>query len=319
VGLWINLPLALVVTPRGLALLKERFSRRRGFFLCGSYLVATAFQCAVLVAYRITPSNPVLGHLGVVFILLAYYLWFPLCALGLGYLLFRRKDDDTIIDWRVILFLVILLSLRETEVWIFKFLIEGGVLEGFYQLCILDFNINKYSYYLELSEIWSLLIPGLVLFIYTLSHKTVHLHCHWNFRTIRICLYFAAFFLIRNLILLFNGEGSLESSNWLWNLATTFYAEQLHWSLFEEIFFRGIIQTYLSLRLRYIPWGGFIAILVTSLLFGIFHYPFVVTTFGSVTFKGLIFGWAYAKTRNLWVPVALHGLNNILSGSIFIF
>jgi membrane protease YdiL (CAAX protease family) len=317
VGLWINIPLALAVTPRGLAFLKERFAGHRGYPLLGAYLFLTAFQYTVLAAYRIHPSNPQLSHLEVVLILLAYYLWYPLCALGLGYLLFRCKGDTTI-DWRVFLFLALLLALRETSILISNLLVEGGVIEGFYQLDILYYKINKYSYYLELGEIWSLLIPALVLVIFAIPHKTIRLHCRWDVRTIRIGLYFMTFLLLWRLLSLCSSKVSLEGSNWLWNLATTFYPQPVYWALLEEIIFRGFLQSYLCARLGFMRWGVFLAILLTSLLFGIYHFPYIHTTWFQAMVMGLIFGWAYAKSRNLWVPVALHGFNNILSGSIFI-
>ena len=51
----------------------------------------------------------------------------------------------------------------------------------------------------------------------------------------------------------------------------------------------------------------------------IVHYPYIGTTwYRAVISSGVIYGWAYSKTKNLWVPITLHGLNIILIYHIFV-
>ena len=74
--------------------------------------------------------------------------------------------------------------------------------------------------------------------------------------------------------------------------------------LFEESIFRG----YLGGVLRK-SYGGLVAWLVSSVLFGLVHaIPSVILT---ATLSGLVLGYYYLRTRSLWMVVALHALNNL--------
>lgn len=80
----------------------------------------------------------------------------------------------------------------------------------------------------------------------------------------------------------------------------------------EEVFFRGIIQSYLQSVL-----GAAGAVTVASICFAWFHaWPltFVSPPFvGALAYyvvMGIVFGLAYEMTDNLTVPFAVHGLFN---------
>jgi len=70
----------------------------------------------------------------------------------------------------------------------------------------------------------------------------------------------------------------------------------------EEILFRGIIQSQCQL-------------LVTSLIFGLFHCPSLKhLSYGLWAFVAALFlGWIYILTGNLWVPILAHAVNNAIS------
>lgn len=75
-------------------------------------------------------------------------------------------------------------------------------------------------------------------------------------------------------------------------------------ALFEEVFFRGAIQNLL------VRWWKkpLLAIIVTSLIFSLIHmsiYLFIVRAV-----LGFALGLLYYKTRNIWVNVIAHFLNN---------
>jgi hypothetical protein len=72
----------------------------------------------------------------------------------------------------------------------------------------------------------------------------------------------------------------------------------------EEYLFRGIIQNKLELILK----NGHVAIWFTAILFSAFHFQF----FGFVPrmMLGVLFGYMYLWSRNLWFPVLAHFLNN---------
>ncbi|MEM9773477.1 MAG: type II CAAX endopeptidase family protein [Chloroflexota bacterium] len=72
---------------------------------------------------------------------------------------------------------------------------------------------------------------------------------------------------------------------------------------YEEVFFRGIIHNAIGNRLG--MWG---TILFSSFLFGVFHgFPIqIITAF----LLGLVLGWLYEKSDNLWPPIICHTVNN---------
>jgi membrane protease YdiL (CAAX protease family) len=74
----------------------------------------------------------------------------------------------------------------------------------------------------------------------------------------------------------------------------------------EEFLCRGYIQTRLSRR-----WGALVAVLVSSLLFGILHFDVVHSTLAF--FIGLYLGFLAERTGSIWPGIVCHALNNIIS------
>ena len=72
----------------------------------------------------------------------------------------------------------------------------------------------------------------------------------------------------------------------------------------EELLFRGVIQTKLLKVIR----NPHLAIFIASLLFGSIHMQFGRLL--PLTFLGLILGYSFYYSKNLFVPVILHLLNN---------
>lgn len=86
----------------------------------------------------------------------------------------------------------------------------------------------------------------------------------------------------------------------------------------EELLFRGAVQG----RLRQ-SWGGWPAIIVTTILFGLIHIPAVTGGIGAqlsyallVGILGVILGYLYEYTENIVVPAVIHGSYN---GTLFAF
>ncbi len=78
--------------------------------------------------------------------------------------------------------------------------------------------------------------------------------------------------------------------------------------LIEEAIFRaGILR--LSVRLL---GSEFWAIVVSALLFGFAHYP-IWPQVPNAFVGGLILGYTYRISHTIWVPVAIHVLNNLLA------
>jgi membrane protease YdiL (CAAX protease family) len=81
----------------------------------------------------------------------------------------------------------------------------------------------------------------------------------------------------------------------------------------EEFLFRGIIQ-----RLFHKWWGNIhVAIWITALLFSIMHFSF--SGLAPRLMLGAIFGYLFYFTRNIWLPVIAHFLNNSMAlGAAFL-
>lgn len=75
-------------------------------------------------------------------------------------------------------------------------------------------------------------------------------------------------------------------------------------ALSEELFFRGLLQQ-LFIKNRLNP---HLAIIITAILFSAFHLQF----FGFLPrlFLGMVLGYLYYITQNLWVPITAHFFNN---------
>lgn len=81
-------------------------------------------------------------------------------------------------------------------------------------------------------------------------------------------------------------------------------------ALFEELFFRGAMQQL------FVNWWKrpLLAIIVTSLLFSFIHGS--IYLFFSRAVLGFVLGLMYYKTRNIWVNVIAHFLNNAIAVAV---
>ena len=75
-------------------------------------------------------------------------------------------------------------------------------------------------------------------------------------------------------------------------------------ALFEEIFFRGALQNLFARWWK----APLLAVIVTSILFSIIHMSLYL--FLSRAVLGFILGLMYQRSRNLWVNIIAHFLNN---------
>jgi len=72
----------------------------------------------------------------------------------------------------------------------------------------------------------------------------------------------------------------------------------------EELLYRGILQN----KLKQVLPNPHIAIFIASALFSLNH--FALDRFLGLMILGLVMGYAYHYSRNFWVPVILHFINN---------
>ena len=97
--------------------------------------------------------------------------------------------------------------------------------------------------------------------------------------------------------------------------------------LFEEVLFRGLILKLLLIKMGYTKKGIVAASVISSVIFALVHSVNAIvgtleiaTTIGqivSATAMGLFYAALYLRTKNLWVPILLHGFTNLFAGQIF--
>jgi uncharacterized protein len=79
--------------------------------------------------------------------------------------------------------------------------------------------------------------------------------------------------------------------------------------LFEELFFRGFF--YQGLRHSFLGIAG--AIILPSVLWALIHQQYSWVDMAGVFVFGLVLGLARQRTGSIYVPIAMHALNNLLA------
>jgi len=88
--------------------------------------------------------------------------------------------------------------------------------------------------------------------------------------------------------------------------ALTFIALALWTPFTEEVFFRGFVFAGLWPRL-----GGTGAIIVSALIFSLFHVDFGVLI--PIFITGVLLAWLYRQTRSLWPSIVAHAGQNAIA------
>ena len=78
-------------------------------------------------------------------------------------------------------------------------------------------------------------------------------------------------------------------------------------AIFEEVFFRGGFQQMMTRATGNV----LVSVVVTSLLFSAIHFSFY--GFLSRTAMGIVLGFLFAKSGNLWIPILAHFFNNAVA------
>lgn len=102
----------------------------------------------------------------------------------------------------------------------------------------------------------------------------------------------------------------------LWTIVLPY----LLWGFYQELVYRGILQTALARLLKQPA-----ALLVSNALFtfGPLHYYYwahpatALANFSIVFVTGLVFAVAFALSKNLWLVGMLHGVGNLYTDAIW--
>jgi len=89
-----------------------------------------------------------------------------------------------------------------------------------------------------------------------------------------------------------------------WEAGLDFFDSVVSASLFEEIACRGLL--YGTLRKRF---GAFNSVLISGVFFSAIHF-YSLAGFFEVLWSGMVWAYAYERTRSLWPGIISHALNN---------
>ena len=132
-------------------------------------------------------------------------------------------------------------------------------------------------------------------------------------------LYFVQVVLLANVAFALAYAGQLEALRQrrdLWPAAAPIAALEFLWGFYQELLYRGILQTELTRRFGNVA-GPLIA--NAAFAFGPLHfYHFDTATsslsramiFAAIFCIGLLFSFIFQRTRNLWLVGTFHGIGN---------
>lgn len=116
--------------------------------------------------------------------------------------------------------------------------------------------------------------------------------------------------------------GVVRAHREVWAAAAGIGVVELLWGFYQELVYRGLLQTELTRRLG-APWGLIAANLVFT--FGPLHFYHLasgrpwssIAAILAATFAiGLFFAFVFHRTRNLWLVGVFHGIGNLFIGGI---
>lgn len=86
-------------------------------------------------------------------------------------------------------------------------------------------------------------------------------------------------------------------------------------AIFEELLFRGIVQNLIFAFSN----SAWMSIIITTLLFVLFHFQYFKKPMMlfNIIVPSFVFCWVYAKTSNLFVPITVHFLMNLVMTLLF--
>ncbi len=201
-------------------------------------------------------------------------------------------------------------------------LIEAGI----YTLIVIIYLILNIFVLNPISDFFYITL-GLSTIIYLFAPLIyTHYKDHWTIKDLGINSKVKSWRVVVVSIIIYTYIGFLNTFRTeisLYLLLILFYSN----IFLEEFLFRGIIQSKLERAL-----GQKKAIIYQGLLFMLIHIPVntfqfsldgkflrFFSQFGFQLINGIAFGLIYLKTRNIWVPIICHYLNNWLGAIITLF
>ena len=118
--------------------------------------------------------------------------------------------------------------------------------------------------------------------------------------------------------------GLMQGDQASWLAAAVLVGPQLLWGFYQEVIYRGLLQTELTRR-----WGGVAGVLLANLAFtfGPLHFYHLLAmrpetmnatiVLIAATFAiGLLFAFIFHRTRNIWLVGEMHGIGNAFMNTL---
>jgi membrane protease YdiL (CAAX protease family) len=133
-------------------------------------------------------------------------------------------------------------------------------------------------------------------------------------------IFFAQILIVGTLAIPFRGFTLPLSSAGepVWIAAAMLFGPQILWGFYQELIYRGLLQTELTRR-----WGGVAGALIANLAFtfGPLHFYHLmrmrpetmnatITVMVATFVMGLLFAFVFHRTRNIWLVGLMHGVGN---------
>ncbi|MBP2655739.1 MAG: hypothetical protein H6Q73_3308 [Firmicutes bacterium] len=102
-------------------------------------------------------------------------------------------------------------------------------------------------------------------------------------------------------------DPKLPECLWIWSITNLLFV-----CTAEEGFFRGFIQKNLAMIFANHQWGKPIALIITSLFYGLIHFSGGIIYVGLVVVAGIGYGWIYQKTNHIEASILTHFALNLI-------
>lgn len=255
-------------------------------------------------------------------------LWVLTLAISTVFgLISKRVDLDSIF---FILFLVMLaycLGNQKNPIWMrilsgmalfgLGFGLEMHIFSGFYNLQVLDkIKISQdgipFSLYLNFDKT----IVGII--ILGILHQLITKKTEWiKMLMTTMPLACLLIFILMFLSFLFkyvHFDPKLPESLLIWTCTNLLFV-----CIAEEGFFRGFIQKYLCEGLQSIKHGNLLAIIISSILFGLAHYGGGILYVILATVAGIGYGFIYFRTKRIEASIITHFSLNLVHFLFFTY
>ena len=309
VGLLINIPLFFLASSNLRVLLRKILGGKHIHLKLCAYTIIISFFYSIFITEKLVYLVKY-SYSSILFMLTIFHVWQPLFIIFLGYL-FIAKFDVSRLNIKVFIFIIVALAVHQGS----GFLIAkhfSFAKYHIYNLTLLKVYFYNNGHYFTLYRILGIHLILMIIMLSNISFSHIGFNKKWNKKTIILTASILCIMIANQIFVITTTNIQFTKEGLVWNILTAFYGIIIA-SLIEETIFRGIIQNYITKKLYPIKDFQIIAIIITSLLFGLYHYPFINIAFSSAFISGFILGWIYHVTQNLWTSILVHGLNNLIA------